>query len=144
VERHARTLLVVLGLTAAAGTALLGLVRPSPAASLVLFAACMAAIGGRGIAGSSFGLDAAPDQRVAVMSVRAAAIQFGYLLGAASGGVALAAGGYGLLGTTLAVLFVLGVAPHLRPPARWAGRGKAAVPALPVAHLANTSPHTRA
>jgi predicted MFS family arabinose efflux permease len=113
-ERHARTLLVVLGLVAAAGTALLGLVRPSPAVSLVLFAACMAAIGGRTIAGSAFGLDAAPDQRVAVMSLRAAAVQFGYLLGAASGGAALAAGGYGLLGATLGVLFLLGVAPHLR------------------------------
>jgi DHA1 family inner membrane transport protein len=129
-ERHARTLLVVLGLTAAAGTALFGLVRPSPATSLVLFAACMAAIGGRTIAGSSFGLDAAPDQRVAVMSLRAAAIQFGYLLGAASGGAALAAGGYGLLGATIGVLFLLGVAPHLRPPARWAGPGRDAVPVL--------------
>ncbi len=130
VERHARTLLIVLGLAAAAGTALLGLVRPSPAASLVLFAVCMAAIGGRTIAGSAFGLDAAPDQRVAVMSVRAAAVQFGYLLGAASGGVALAAGGYGLLGATLGVLFLLGVAPHLRPPARCAGPGKDAIPAF--------------
>jgi predicted MFS family arabinose efflux permease len=64
------------------------------------------------------------------MSLRAAAIQFGYLLGAASGGAALAAGGYGLLGATIGALFLLGVAPHLRPPARWAGRGKDASPAL--------------
>jgi MFS transporter, DHA1 family, inner membrane transport protein len=118
-EQHARSLLVALGLTAAAGTALFGLVRPSPTASLVLFVACMAAIGGRTIAGSSFGLDAAPDQRVAVMSLRAAAVQFGYLLGAASGGAALAAGGYGLLGATLGVLFLLGATPHLRSRARW-------------------------
>jgi MFS transporter, DHA1 family, inner membrane transport protein len=130
VEHHARTLLVVLGLTAAAGTALLGLVRPSPAASLVLFAACMAAIGGRTIAGSAFGLDAAPDQRVAVMGLRAAAVQFGYLLGAAAGGAALAAGGYGLLGATLGALFLLGVAPHLRPPAGWGRPREDAIPAL--------------
>src|SRR5215211_1209530 len=129
-EHHARTLLVVLGLTAAAGTALFGLARPSPAASLVLFAACMAAIGGRTIAGSAFGLDAAPDQRVAVMGLRAAAVQFGYLLGAAAGGGALATGGYGLLGATLGVLFLLGVAPHLRPPTRSAAPGKDAIPAL--------------
>jgi predicted MFS family arabinose efflux permease len=90
----------------------------------------MAAIGGRTIAGSSFGLDAAPDQRVAVMSLRAAAIQFGYLLGAASGGAALAAGGYGVLGATLGALFLLGVAPHLRPRARWADLGKDPVPVL--------------
>ena len=133
-ERHARTLLIVLGLAAAAGTALLGLVRPSPAASLAFFAVCMAAIGGRTIAGSAFGLDAAPDQRVAVMSLRAAAVQFGYLLGAASGGAALAAGGYDLLGATLGVLFLLGVTPHLRPPARCAGPGKDATPALATNH----------
>ncbi|MGN6166994.1 MAG: MFS transporter [Solirubrobacteraceae bacterium] len=118
VEQHARSLLILLGLTAAAGTALLGLVRPSPAISLVLFAACMAAIGGRTIAGSGFALDAAPDQRVAVMGLRAAAVQFGYLLGAAAGGAALATGGYGLLGASIGVLFLLGVAPHLRRPAR--------------------------
>jgi MFS transporter, DHA1 family, inner membrane transport protein len=129
-EHSARTLLVVLGLTAAAGAALLGLVRPSPAMSLVLLAACMAAIGGRTIAGSAFGLNAAPDQRVAVMSLRAAAVQFGYLLGAACGGAALAAGGYSLLGATLGVLFLLGVAPHLRPSARWSGPRKDAIPAL--------------
>ena len=133
-EHHARTLLVALGLTAAAGTALLGLVRPSPAVSLVLFAACMAAIGGRTIAGSAFGLDAAPDQRVAVMSLRAAAVQFGYLLGAASGGAALATGGYSLLGATIGVVFLLGVAPHLRAPLRWGGPGKDATPALATNH----------
>jgi DHA1 family inner membrane transport protein len=129
-ERHTRTLLILLGLAAAAGTALLGLVRPSPAASLALFAVCMAAIGGRTIAGSAFGLDAAPDQRVAVMSLRAAAVQFGYLLGAASGGAALAAGGYDLLGATLGVLFLLSVAPHLRPPTHCAGPRTGATPAL--------------
>lgn len=134
VEQHARRLLIVLGLTAAAGTALLGLVRPSPAASLVLFAACMAAIGGRTIAGSAFGLDAAPDQRLAVMGLRAAAVQFGYLLGAASGGAALAVGGYALLGATLGVLFVLGVAPHVRPRGDWTSAGKDAVPALATDH----------
>ena len=69
--------------------------------------------------GQRLGLDAAPDQRVAVMSVRAAAIEFGYLLGAASGGAALAAGGYGLLGVTLGALFLLAVAPHLRISRVW-------------------------
>jgi predicted MFS family arabinose efflux permease len=64
------------------------------------------------------------------MGLRAAAVQFGYLLGAASGGAALAVGGYALLGATLGVLFLLGVAPHLRPPTHWTGAGKDAVPAL--------------
>jgi predicted MFS family arabinose efflux permease len=90
----------------------------------------MGAIGGRTIAGSAFGLDAAPDQRVAVMGLRAAAVQFGYLLGAAAGGAALAAGGYGLLGATIAVLFLLGVAPHLRSPARRSGPREHTIPSL--------------
>jgi predicted MFS family arabinose efflux permease len=89
----------------------------------------MAAIGGRTIAGSAFGLGAAPDQRVAVMGLRAAAVQFGYLLGAAAGGAALAVGGYGLLGATIGTLFLLGVAPHLRPLVRL-GPPEETVPAL--------------
>ena len=48
------------------------------------------------------------------MSVRAAATQFGYLVGAGLGGLALAAGGYSLLGVVLATLFVLAVVPYLR------------------------------
>ena len=47
------------------------------------------------------------------MSLRAAATQFGYLVGAGLGGLALAAGGYSLLGGVLAILFVLAVVPHL-------------------------------
>jgi predicted MFS family arabinose efflux permease len=47
------------------------------------------------------------------MGVRAATGQFGYLVGAAVGGAALAAGGYEMLGFSLATLFVLGTIPHL-------------------------------
>jgi predicted MFS family arabinose efflux permease len=47
------------------------------------------------------------------MGVRAATGQFGYLIGAAVGGAALAAGGYELLGASLSALFVLGTVPHL-------------------------------
>ncbi len=46
-------------------------------------------------------------------SIRAAAIQFGYLLGAAAGGVALALGGYPAVGAVLAALFLTGALPHL-------------------------------
>jgi hypothetical protein len=46
------------------------------------------------------------------MRIRAAATQFGYLLGAVLGGVALAAGGYAALGVTFSVLFVLAALPH--------------------------------
>jgi hypothetical protein len=45
--------------------------------------------------------------------VRAATGQFGYLIGAAVSGAALAAGGYELLGVSLSALFALGTVPHL-------------------------------
>jgi predicted MFS family arabinose efflux permease len=79
-----------------------------------VLAIAMGFAGARTIAGSAFGLDAAPEQRVGVMGIRAAAVQLGYLLGAGLGGMALAAGGYGALGSLLALLFLLAVVPHLR------------------------------
>jgi predicted MFS family arabinose efflux permease len=48
------------------------------------------------------------------MSVRTAAVQYGYLLGAVVGGAALALGGYRALGVALGGLYVLGAVPHLR------------------------------
>jgi len=47
--------------------------------------------------------------------MRAAANQFGYLIGAALGGLALMAGGFTVLGTTFAALFMMGAAVHLVP-----------------------------
>jgi hypothetical protein len=38
------------------------------------------------------------------MGIRAAANQFGYLIGAAAGGIALVVGGYSLLGAVFAAL----------------------------------------
>jgi predicted MFS family arabinose efflux permease len=47
------------------------------------------------------------------MSVRTAAVQFGYLLGAALGGVALARGGYPALGATLSAMLAGSSLLHL-------------------------------
>ena len=113
VDAAARELLIGLGTAAAAAVAVFGMVRPTVAFSWLVFAACVGLAGGRAIAGSAFGLDSAPDQRVAVMAVRAAATQGGYLLGAGLGGVALAAGGFGALGALLGGLFLAGVVPHV-------------------------------
>jgi predicted MFS family arabinose efflux permease len=113
VERAARPLLVGLALAAAGAAVAFGTARPSLAVSAGLFAVLAFVNGARTIAGSTFGLDAAPDQRLAVMGVRAAATQFGYLGGAALGGLALALGGYPALGWTLAALFALAAAPHV-------------------------------
>ena len=75
--------------------------------------ATMAFINGRrSIAASAMGMDSAPDDRVAVMSMRAAANQLGYLLGAAAGGLALALGGFSALGPTLAALYAAAVLIH--------------------------------
>jgi predicted MFS family arabinose efflux permease len=60
-------------------------------------------------------MDSAPDDKVTVMSMRAAANQFGYLVGAAMGGLALAAGGFGAMGMAFSSLFALGALVHLAP-----------------------------
>ena len=57
-------------------------------------------------------MDGVPEDRVAVMSMRAAANQFGYLLGAAAGGLALALGGFPMLGVTLGSLFLTAALIH--------------------------------
>ena len=58
--------------------------------------------GWRSMVASALGMDTAPEDKLAVMSMRAAANQFGYLLGAAAGGLALAVGGFPGLGVALA------------------------------------------
>jgi predicted MFS family arabinose efflux permease len=113
VARHARTVLIVLGLSAAAGTAVLGSITPSAPFTTALFASIVAAVGGRTLAASAFGLQSAPDDRVAISGIRAAMTQLGYLSGAALGGAALAAGGYSALTHALAASFVLAVIPHV-------------------------------
>ena len=113
IERHARAVLIALGLTAAAGTAVLGTLTPGALFTTVLFALIVAAVGGRTLAASAFGLQSAPDDRVAISATRAAVTQLGYFSGAALGGAALAAGGYSALTTVLALAFVLAVIPHI-------------------------------
>jgi DHA1 family inner membrane transport protein len=95
--------------------ATLGMVRPSAGVSLALLAMMAFCNGRRSMVASALGMDSAPDDKLTVMSMRAAANQFGYLLGAAAGGLALAAGGFGAVGTTFATLFVLGGLLHLAP-----------------------------
>lgn len=109
----ARRALIVLALVSAAGVGVFGAIRPVLWVSVVTFAALVFIAGARTMVGSAFGLHVGPDRRVAVMSVRAAALQFGYLLGAAIGGIAVASGGYGVLGATLGTMFVLATVPHV-------------------------------
>jgi predicted MFS family arabinose efflux permease len=96
------------GLTAFQAVAVLavGLVRPSLAVTVALLSAMAFVNGTRTMVASALGMDTAADDRVAVMSLRAAANQFGYLLGAAAGGLALALGGFGAVGATYSALFL--------------------------------------
>ncbi|HET8969187.1 MAG TPA: hypothetical protein VFN06_07145, partial [Gaiellaceae bacterium] len=115
VDGHGRLLLVTLALSAAATVALLGAFRPSVWVSVGLFALLCFISGGRTLAGSARGLGLAPELRLGVTGVRAAAIQVGYFVGAALGGFALAVGGYGTLGLAFAALFAGAAIPHLVP-----------------------------
>jgi predicted MFS family arabinose efflux permease len=101
-----RPLLVGLALGMAVLVALFGTVRPGVAVSTFLFAAAAFLGGARTLLGNAYGLQAAPEQRVAVMATRAAANQFGYFVGAAVAGAAIAAFGYSGLGIVLGLLFV--------------------------------------
>jgi DHA1 family inner membrane transport protein len=106
------------GLTAfqAAAVACLCAFRTGVGVTLALLAVMAFVNGSRSMAASTLGMDRAPQDRVAVMSMRAAANQLGYLLGAAVGGLALALGGFSALGLTLAVLFAASVLVHLPSP----------------------------
>jgi predicted MFS family arabinose efflux permease len=70
----------------------------------------------------ALGMDRAPDDRLAAMSLRAAANQLGYLLGAGAGGAALAVGGFPALGPALAGLFASAALVHLPALTRVPGR----------------------
>jgi predicted MFS family arabinose efflux permease len=115
VDSHGRLLLVVLALSAAVTVAVVGAVRPSVWFSVAVFSLLCFIAGGRTLAGSARGLGLAPELRLGVTGVRTAALQSGYFVGAAVGGVALALGGYGVLGLAFAVLFVGAAIPHLVP-----------------------------
>jgi DHA1 family inner membrane transport protein len=115
VDDHGHVLLIALPLVAAVAIAVLAAVRPSVWFSLAVFSALCFVAGGRTLAGSARGLDLAPDVRLGVTGVRAAAIQLGYFVGAAVGGAALASGGYTALGIAFAALFVGAAVPHLVP-----------------------------
>jgi predicted MFS family arabinose efflux permease len=128
-----RRLLAPLGGGLAVALVVFGAARPGLWFSVALFALIVMLAGARTLAGSAAGLEAAPCDAVAAMSIRAAALQLGILAGAAIGGAPLAAGGYGPLGAVLSLLFAAGAAPHL-----------AAVRISPITHRTALVPVTEA
>jgi predicted MFS family arabinose efflux permease len=115
VDAYTRRLLVALAISAAATVAVLYAVRPSVWFTVGAFAALSFIAGGRTLAGSARGLGLAPEVRLGVTGVRTAALQSGYFVGAALGGLALASGGYSLVGLAFGALFLGAAVPHLVP-----------------------------
>ena len=113
VDAYSRRLLVALAIAAAATVAVLYALRPSVWFTIAAFAALSFIAGGRTLAGSARGLGLAPEVRLGVTGVRTAALQSGYFVGAALGGIALASGGYSMVGLAFAMLFVAAAIPHL-------------------------------
>jgi predicted MFS family arabinose efflux permease len=111
--RPARRRLASLTLVQAGGALALGAARPAVVASLVVLAAMAFVNGRRSMVAGALGMDAAPQDPIAPMAMRAAANQLGYLLGAALGGLALALGGFTALGAAFAGLFLLASLIHL-------------------------------
>lgn len=113
VDRRPYPLLIGGALLSAAGAVVFGVVRPGAGWSTAFLAALAFVAGGRTIAGSNRGLVIAPACKLQAMSVRTAAVQFGYLVGAMVGGVALATGGYSAVGVSFGVLYALAAVPHV-------------------------------
>ena len=105
-------LLVALTSCQGAAVLVLGTGRPAAALTLGVLAAMAFVNGWRSMVASALGMDTAPEDKLAVMSMRAAANQFGYLLGAAAGGAAIAVAGFPGLGIVLAGMFAASVAVH--------------------------------
>jgi predicted MFS family arabinose efflux permease len=118
VDVHARRMLVLLALGAAAMVVAFYALRNDEWSSLALFAGLSFLAGGRTLAGGARGLDLAPELRLGVTGVRTAAIQLGYFVGGAVGGAALAVGGYSAAGLAFAALFASATVPHLWPRSR--------------------------
>ncbi len=125
VESSARLLVAAVPPLAAAIVLLFGAWRPALGLSAALLALLAFVAAARTIAGSALGLEVCSQRRVFAMRIRTAATQFGYLLGSALGGIALAAGGYAALGAVFAVMFLLAAAPHLAALSPWTRRRSA-------------------
>ena len=137
-RRHAAratpALLSALTVFQAAAVLTLGAIRPAIGLSLTVLAAMAFVNGWRSMVVGALAMDVAPEDKLAVMSMRAAANQFGHLLGAAVGGLALEAGGFAGLGAALAAIFVGATIVHvpaIRMSGSTASRQIAAVRAAP-------------
>lgn len=110
IDRRAYEMLIGLATVSSLALAAFGAFRATAATSFVLLAILAFLAGARTMAGSVVGLRTAPDNKLAVMALRAAGVQLGYFIGSAVGGMALAWRGYGALGVALAGLYLAAAA----------------------------------
>jgi MFS transporter, DHA1 family, inner membrane transport protein len=103
--RDARQVLRLLTAGLAIFVGLFGVVRVDLAASSALLAAAAGLAGARALVASLFAVSTPPELRPTVTSLRTATMQAGYFIGSLVGGVALATGGYGALGTAMGSSF---------------------------------------
>ncbi|HEX6222559.1 MAG TPA: MFS transporter [Acidimicrobiia bacterium] len=106
---------------AAVGVTLFLTTSANAIVAFLLFTVAVFFAAGRTIAGAAMGLQISDGRRLAAMSVRTAAAQFGYLLGAGLGGVLLETWGFAGAGWGFGILFIAGAAVHL--PRLLSGRG---------------------
>ncbi len=107
-----RRLVAVAGLALAALS--VALLRADAAPAAAIFCLAGLAAGLRTPASGSLGLDQLPGSGAAMMAVRSAVTQLGYLVGALGGGVVLAVGGYGAVGLALGAATAASAALVLR------------------------------
>jgi DHA1 family inner membrane transport protein len=112
--------LILLAMGLGGGILVFGAVRLGVAWSAGVLTLLGVLAGFRTFLASAFGLQLAPEGKMALMSLRTAATQFGYVIGASLGGAALVLGGYAALGVVLAVMFGLAALVHGR--AAWSDR----------------------
>jgi DHA1 family inner membrane transport protein len=98
---------------ASAAVGLTWLFTPTFAVTLALFAAASFVAASRTVAGTVYGFQVAGDRGREVGAIRAVTTQAGYLVGSVVGGIALAAGGFALLGVAFGGLFLASTLPHV-------------------------------
>jgi predicted MFS family arabinose efflux permease len=115
-------------LAAAAAVALLWAVTPNVVTTVLLFSAAASVAAARTLWGTSHGFEVAPARKLELGAVRAGSSELGYLVGSAAGGLALATGGFPLVGLVFGALFAAAALPHvLRVPHRRQGARRLAL-----------------
>jgi DHA1 family inner membrane transport protein len=131
---HTRRALVRADVAAAAGVGLLWAFTPHVGVTVAVFSAAAYAAASRMLWGTSYGFIVAGERKLEAGALRALTSQLGYLIGSLLGGIALAMGGYPLMGVVFAALFAAAVVPHLCVTARrCAGRGRLSLHGIPTA-----------